>query len=107
MPEASDARLSCLKREARRHGRTALFITHCPEGRIRGHVEPYLMQSKDGSLQPLLSAEGRLQAAPWTTIWGLRTEPFVAVVDGEGLVRAKFEGAITVEELEEALSGLR
>ncbi|MDP4001960.1 rhamnan synthesis F family protein [Methylobacterium sp. NEAU K] len=40
--EAADARLSCLKREPRRHGRTALFITHAPEGRIRGHVEPYL-----------------------------------------------------------------
>ena len=70
------------------------------------HVEPYLMQFRDGYLQPLLSAEGQLQAAPWTSIWGLRKEPFVAVIDAEGLVRAKFEGAITVEELEEALSGL-
>ena len=42
IPEAADARLSCLKREPRRHTRTALFITHAPEGRIRGHVEPYL-----------------------------------------------------------------
>ena len=66
-------------------------------------VEPYLMQVKDGVLQPLLSAEGWLQPAPWTEAWGLVTEPFVAVVDADGLVRAKFEGAVTAEELEAAL----
>ncbi len=67
------------------------------------HVEPYLMQVKDGYLQPLLSEEGWLQPAPWTERWGLRTEPFVAVIDAQGLVRAKFEGAISSEELEAAL----
>lgn len=67
------------------------------------HVEPYLMWVKDGYLQPMLSDEGRLQAAPWTERFGLRTEPYVIVIDADGLVRAKFEGAITVEELEHAL----
>jgi hypothetical protein len=67
------------------------------------HVEPYLMWVKDGYLQPYLSEEGQLQVAPWTERYGLRTEPFVIVIDGEGLVRAKFEGAITVDELEDAL----
>jgi hypothetical protein len=67
------------------------------------HVEPYLMQVRDGYLQPVLSAEGWLQSAPWTERYGLRTEPYVIVIDAEGLVRAKFEGAITVEELEDAL----
>jgi len=70
------------------------------------HVEPYLMQVRDGYLQPLLSEAGQLQAAPWTTSWGLRTEPYVVVIDGQGIVRAKFEGAITVEELEAALAAL-
>jgi hypothetical protein len=70
------------------------------------HVEPYAMAMQDGLLQPQLSAEGGLQAAPWTEAWGLRTEPFVAVTDRDGLVRAKFEGAITVEELEAALAAL-
>ena len=70
------------------------------------HVEPYLMQVKDGYLQPLLSEEGWLQPAPWTEIWGLRTEPFVVVIDADGLVRAKFEGAVTAEELEAALAAL-
>ncbi len=67
------------------------------------HVEPYLMWVKDGYLQPYLSDEGQLQAAPWTERFGLRTEPYVVVIDGQGLVRAKFEGAITVDELEDAL----
>ena len=67
------------------------------------HVEPYLMWMKDGYLQPMLSEEGWLQSAPWTERYGLRTEPYVIVIDAEGLVRAKFEGAITVEELEDAL----
>jgi hypothetical protein len=70
------------------------------------HVEPYLMQVKDGYLQPLLSEEGWLQSAPWTETWGLRTEPFVAVIDADGLVRAKFEGAVTAEEIEAALAAL-
>ena len=70
------------------------------------HVEPYLMHVKDGYLQPLLSEEGWLQSAPWTEIWGLRTEPFVVVIDADGLVRAKFEGAVTAEEIEAALAAL-
>jgi hypothetical protein len=67
------------------------------------HVEPYLMWEQDGYLQPMLSEEGWLQSAPWTERYGLRTEPYVIVIDADGLVRAKFEGAITVDELEDAL----
>lgn len=70
------------------------------------HVEPYVMHVKDGYLQPELSPEGWLQPAPWTEAWGLRTEPFVAVIDEAGLVRAKFEGALTVEEIEDVLAAL-
>jgi len=68
------------------------------------HVEPYLMHVQDGYLQPLLSAEGWPQLAPWTERYGLPVEPYVFVLDSEGIVRAKFEGAITVDELEAALS---
>ena len=74
-----------------------------PEGVNFVHVEPYLMQVRDGYLQPLLSEEGWLRSAPWTERFGLRTEPYVIVLDAHGLVRAKFEGAITVDELEDAL----
>jgi hypothetical protein len=70
------------------------------------HVEPYLMHVQNDYLQPLLSEEGRLQSAPWTVVWGLRTEPYVVVLDADGVVRAKFEGAITTEELEDALAAL-
>jgi hypothetical protein len=80
----------------------AVAASH-PTGVDFVQVEPYLMEMKDGSLQPLLSEEGWLQPAPWTELYGLRTEPFVIVIDAEGLVRAKFEGAITVDELEDAL----
>jgi hypothetical protein len=70
------------------------------------HVEPYRMHVQNEYLQPLLSEEGQLQAAPWTIVYGLRTEPYVVVLDADGIVRAKFEGALTVEEIEAALAAL-
>ncbi len=70
------------------------------------HVEPYVMHVQNDYLQPLLSEEGQLQSAPWTVVWGLLTEPYVVVLDADGVVRAKFEGAITTEELEDALAAL-
>ena len=70
------------------------------------NVEPYVMEFLDGSLRPVLSAEGTLQAAPWTDAWRLLTEPYVVVVDGGGLVRAKFEGAFAPDELAAAVEGL-
>lgn len=70
------------------------------------HVEPYVMHVQDGVLQPQLSEEGWLQSAPWTEAWGLRTEPYVVVLDAAGTVRGKYEGAITVDEIEQALAAL-
>ena len=35
--------------------------------------------------------------------WRLESEPWVFVVDGRGIIRAKFEGLVTVKELESAL----
>jgi hypothetical protein len=35
--------------------------------------------------------------------WRLQTEPWIFVVDGQGVIRAKFEGLVTVSELEAAL----
>ncbi|MCJ2122968.1 rhamnan synthesis F family protein [Methylobacterium sp. J-077] len=66
VPEAADARLSCLKREPRKHGRTALFITHAPEGRIRGHVEPYLRAfAKNGiDIVLIIAADQHKTAVP-------------------------------------------
>ena len=39
-------------------------------------------------------------AAPWVEAWRLPTEPWVFVVAADGRITAKFEGAITAQELE-------
>jgi hypothetical protein len=38
----------------------------------------------------------------WVTEWGLPTEPWVFVVGADGNVKAKFEGALSIDELEKA-----
>jgi hypothetical protein len=40
---------------------------------------------------------------PTVEEWRLDTEPWVFVVDGKGIIRAKFEGLVTVQEIESAL----
>ncbi|MEZ5102575.1 MAG: hypothetical protein R3C15_22815 [Thermoleophilia bacterium] len=35
----------------------------------------------------------------WVREWGLPSEPWVFVVDGEGVIRARFEGALGLDEL--------
>ncbi len=40
--------------------------------------------------------------APWVDAWHLPTEPWVFVVDAKGRITAKFEGAVTQAELEQA-----
>ena len=69
------------------------------------NVEPYTMAFTEGRLQPVL-ADGNLQAATWTDAWGLRTEPWIFVVDGDGKVTAKFEAAVAEEELRAALDAV-
>ena len=39
----------------------------------------------------------------WMQEWSLETEPWTFVVDGEGIVRARFEGLVTAGELEQAI----
>jgi hypothetical protein len=39
---------------------------------------------------------------PWVDAWRLPTEPWVFVVDAQGQITAKFEGAVTESELEAA-----
>jgi len=41
--------------------------------------------------------------SPTVAEWNLRSEPWIFVVDGKGLVRARFEGVTTRRELEAAL----
>jgi len=42
---------------------------------------------------------------PFDTVeeWGLKTEPWIFIVDGQGIIRAKFEGLVTQHELQQAL----
>ena len=42
----------------------------------------------------------------WVRQWNLPTEPWVFVVDEEGVIRAKFEGAVSKDELEQAVTAL-
>ena len=69
------------------------------------NAEPYKMSFTEGRLQPVLDG-GNLQAAAWTDAWGLRTEPWIFVVDGDGKVTEKFEAAVGAEELRAALDAV-
>ena len=40
---------------------------------------------------------------PTVEEWGLTTEPWIFIVDGQGVIRAKFEGLVTAAELEASL----
>jgi hypothetical protein len=40
---------------------------------------------------------------PTVEEWRLVSEPWIFIVDGDGIIRAKFEGLVTLRELEEAL----
>jgi hypothetical protein len=40
---------------------------------------------------------------PTVAEWGLQTEPWIFIVDGKGIVRAKFEGLATAREIEAVL----
>ena len=70
------------------------------------NVEPYVLKDVDGQLQPELDANDNLKAAPATTAYGLLTEPYVFVVNDEGVVTASYELIFTPEEIDEAISAL-
>ncbi|MGI9616225.1 MAG: hypothetical protein ACR2QO_25140 [Acidimicrobiales bacterium] len=61
------------------------------------HVEPYdVPLAKQNDLRPVEAMSE----------WGLATEPWIFVVDRDGLVSASFEGIISQDELESAIDGL-
>ncbi len=70
------------------------------------HVEPYILREADGSLQPIFDASGHMQPVPAVVTWGLPSEPYTFLVDGDGKVAARFEGAIDPTELREAIDAL-
>ncbi len=68
------------------------------------NVEPYKLQLVDGQLQPLLDANGGLQATDATNQWGLLTEPWIFAVDRTGIVRGSYEVTVSDAELDAVLA---
>ncbi len=63
------------------------------------HVEPY-------NIEQARSGQG-LNPLPFITDeWGLESEPWVFIVDGDGLIAGKYEGVVSYEELQAALESL-
>jgi hypothetical protein len=68
------------------------------------NVEPYMLQSVDGQLQPVLDAKGQLQATDVTKAFGLYTEPWIFAVDKDGIVRDSFELIASDQEIQDAIA---
>lgn len=71
------------------------------------HVEPYLLTFQNGSLQPVLDAQGNLQVVPAVNDWGLLSEPWVFVVNRDGIITASFEGVVSVDEIRAAATAVK
>lgn len=69
------------------------------------NVEPYQLEAVDGQLQPVLT-DGQLTTAPATEEWRLLSEPWLFVVDRNGIVTASFEGIVGEEELDAAIAAV-
>jgi hypothetical protein len=69
------------------------------------NVEPYQLEFRDGQLQPILT-NGQLTPAQATTDWRLPTEPWVFVVDKNGVVTESYMLIFSDEELEAALKAV-
>lgn len=71
------------------------------EGKVNFiHIEVY-----DNPLE-IQGDLGRGRISPTFTEWNLPSEPWTFIVDEDGVVRAKFEGFATSQELEEALAAV-
>jgi hypothetical protein len=70
------------------------------------HVEPYVMQMRNGNLQPVLDASGQFQTVKAVQVWNLPTEPYTFLVGADGKVAARFAGPIDPAELKAGISAL-
>jgi hypothetical protein len=72
------------------------------------HVEPYQLTLQDGQLQPVLTGSpANLTPTDVSNTWGLLTEPWVFVVDRDGVVRNSFELIFSDAELTAALNAVK
>ena len=80
--------LEVVKELKEKHGAQMNFI----------HIEVYdnPPEIREGGIE-----QGRI--SPTMSEWNLATEPWTFVMDGQGIVRAKFEGFVGAAELEEAI----
>ena len=69
------------------------------------NVEPYQLEFTDGQLRPVLT-DDRLTPVEATNEWRLPTEPWVFVVDKDGIVTASFMLIFSEEELEAAVTAV-
>ena len=71
------------------------------------NVEPYELELVDGQLQPVLTGEPpNLTPATATNEWRLLSEPWVYVVDRNGIVTASFMLIFSDDELEAAVAAV-
>jgi hypothetical protein len=70
------------------------------------NVEPYRLTDTNGSLQPVLDAQGQLVPVEATTAFKLLSEPYVFVVGDDGKVTASYELVFAPEELEAAVKSV-
>ena len=62
------------------------------------HIEPWDLETARN--------QGRLVPLPAFLEWGLTTEPWVFIINAQGRIHDRFEGLITDEDLEQALTDL-
>lgn len=70
------------------------------------NVEPYQLTFADGSLQPVLDAQGNLTPVDATLAFKLSTEPYVFVVGSDGKISASFELVFSPDEIEAAIKAV-
>jgi hypothetical protein len=70
------------------------------------HVEPYELKLENGSLQAVITNKA-LTPAAITNTWGLSSEPWVFVVDRQGIVRGSFGLIFSDAELTGALDAVK
>jgi hypothetical protein len=70
------------------------------------HAEPYKLQLESGQLQPVLT-NGQLTPTDAVDKWGLLSEPWIFVVDRNGVVRGSFELIFSNAELSAALDAVK
>jgi hypothetical protein len=68
------------------------------------NVEPYRMTFANNQLQPVLDANNQLQTNDASDVFNLLSEPWIFVIDGDGIIRGSFEAIAGPDELKAAIA---